>query len=40
MNKPANVFSPYYANYMGIKPSASTSGKINFNGFMNGLRKR
>jgi hypothetical protein len=41
INKPTNIYSPYYASYMGIKPSATTSGKINFNGFMGGnSRKR
>ena len=39
INNSSSIYSPNYANYMGIKPVATTSAKINFNGFMSGLRK-
>ena len=34
-----NIYSPHYANYMGIKPPATTSANVKFNGFMRGFRK-
>jgi hypothetical protein len=34
-----NKYSPYYANYMGIKPKATTSNKLNMTGLFRPIRK-
>jgi hypothetical protein len=41
INHPVNKYSPQYASYMGIKPKATTSAKLNMNTLMrNNMRKR
>ena len=34
-----NKYSPHYANYMGIKPKATTSAKLNMNGLIRNIRR-
>jgi hypothetical protein len=40
MIHPINKYSPYYANYMGIKSRATTSAKLTMTGLMRNIRKR
>jgi len=40
INHPANKYSPHYATYMGIKPKATTSAKLNMTSLMRSMRKR
>jgi hypothetical protein len=39
-NHPVNIYSPHYATYMGIKPKATTSAKLNMTSLMRSMRKR
>jgi hypothetical protein len=40
INQPINKYSPHYANYMGIKPKATTSTKLNMTTLMRSIRRR
>ena len=40
INHPMNKYSPQYASYMGIKPKATTSAKLNMTSLMRSMRKR
>jgi len=37
---PINIYSPHYATYMGIKPKATTSAKLNMSSMVRNMRTR